>query len=310
MNRLTPEWTRAQALLVFGALPVAFGTAIAASGESLPLALAIAALFIATAAVAMAFDPFIGLAVGLGGATALVLLKRLGGAWTPDLFVPSLLESLLLVFTGPLLGYVGSHLRGLKTRAASDDEDPAGSPVFSSLGFIPAELGQIRLEEELDRARRYGRALSVLQLVTEIPRETAPDVRDGIERAVARLLESMLRTTDVPFAFGSDCVAAILPETSAEGTLVLAARLMDATNHATFAVRTGAEAERHRVTDYATVRCGIGTFPENGETAGALMDAVRQASSTSRPEPAAASTGAAGKAVPQDGAQKEMVAND
>ena len=203
MSRLTPVWTSLHSLFVLAIVPVAIGTAVTAWTEDLWLALAIAALFAATAAAGLAFDPFVGLVVGLAGASSMVLLKQLTGAWNPVTFVGSVGEVVLLFLTGAVAGFVGSRLRRSTTLNGTENSG-VETPFAGSLGILPRDMGELRFEEEVDRARRYGRELSILRIDIDVDRaentQAQPAEVEAVIRAVARLVENLARVTDVPFS--------------------------------------------------------------------------------------------------------------
>lgn len=269
MSRLTPVWTEFHSSSILTIVPVALGTAVSAWTEDFWVALGIAFLFAATAAVGLAFDPFIGLVVGLAGASSVVLLKQLAGVWNPASFAGSLGEVLLLFLTGAVAGYAGSRLR--RASASKGSEQPgAALPFPGSLGILPRTMGELRFEEEVDRAKRYGRALSLLRIDVD----TDPDEAEAeaVNRAVARLVENLTRVTDVPFAFDKNCFAVVLPETGIAGALTLASHLVDAAATATVATRT--EGGRRRISDFAGVRLGVASFPQHGKSPEALMESA------------------------------------
>lgn len=278
MSRLTPVWTSLHSLFVLAIAPVALGTAVISWAEDLWLALGIAMLFAATAAVGLAFDPFIGLVVGLAGASSVVLLKQIAGAWNPVTFVGSLGEVILLFLTGAVAGFVGSRLRGQALPGRTEDDD-AGSPFAGSLGILPRHMGELRFEEEVDRARRYGRALSLLRINIDMhageDTRAQPAEAEAVMRAVARLVENLTRVTDIPFSCGSNSFAIIFPETAITGALTLASHLVDAILTATVATR--ADGGRRRIGEFAGVRLGVAAYPEHGDSAEALMESALRA---------------------------------
>lgn len=88
---------------------------------------------------------------------------------------------------------------------------------------------QIRLEEELRRARRYGKHLSIM--LTDIDHfkgfndTYGHQTGDLVLQNVARLLRETVRDIDLPARYGGEEFAVILPETDREGALILAERL-------------------------------------------------------------------------------------
>src|SRR5205085_12528117 len=85
------------------------------------------------------------------------------------------------------------------------------------------------LKEEIERAQRFGRPLSVLVADLDLLRETNNTyghlAGDAVLRGVADVFQSQLRSYDVPTRFGGEEFAIVLPETSADDALSIADRL-------------------------------------------------------------------------------------
>ncbi len=116
-----------------------------------------------------------------------------------------------------------------------------------------------RLKTEMDRARRYGRELSVaLMDIDSLERiNDAYDHRtgDAVLRSLADILLSGTRLSDVMARFGGDEFALILPETRATDAGILVERLRTTFADRTLA-RSGGEVR-------ATVTCGIAAYPDH-----------------------------------------------
>ena len=86
-----------------------------------------------------------------------------------------------------------------------------------------------KLEQELDRARRYGLAISVLMI--DLDRfKTVNDtyghlVGDRVLQQLGDLLRRQVRTVDVVARYGGEEFVVVLPETDEEGAVVFAERL-------------------------------------------------------------------------------------
>lgn len=85
------------------------------------------------------------------------------------------------------------------------------------------------LRREFERARRYGRPLSLLYLnldhFAEVNDTHGNRVGDLVLRQVGRILRDNLRLCDVSARVGGDEFVALLPETPVEGALLVADRL-------------------------------------------------------------------------------------
>jgi diguanylate cyclase (GGDEF)-like protein len=88
------------------------------------------------------------------------------------------------------------------------------------------------LPHHIGLARRYGRPLSLLMLDVDrfksINDDFGHDAGDDALRAVARVLAGEMRDPDLSFRWGGDEFAVLLPETSAAGAEVVAARFVEA----------------------------------------------------------------------------------
>ena len=115
-----------------------------------------------------------------------------------------------------------------------------------------------RLTAEVDRARRFSSALSLLLLDVDHFKQindTAGHLAgDSVLRQLGALLEDAVRKVDIVARYGGEEFVAILPETSSEGGVIFAERLRERIAGQAFDV--GAERPVH-----LTVSIGIATFP-------------------------------------------------
>lgn len=290
MTRLIPGWTRTAGLVLVATALAMLAVSTSALVEHRWLPIAIPAVVLLTFGAGLALDPFVALVCGVAGAALIVWLRQMAGAWTGAEFVPSLLQVTFVIATGAAAGVAGRHLRAHAPRGDVLTEEEEMYPVYGSLGLLRPDLGEMRLQEEVDRARGYRRPLSILRIATRLDtdRPVTPAQREAIRRAVARMVEGLLRVTDVPFAYEEDCIVAILPETDPAGAHRLSIRVGDAVAEATFVVRPAGT--RLCIADYACVRLGTATFPGDGETVhsllGAAGDAMQDYHSIRPPRPA------------------------
>jgi diguanylate cyclase (GGDEF)-like protein len=131
-----------------------------------------------------------------------------------------------------------------------------------------AEFHQ-RLREEIARAQRHGRPMSLLfaDLDNFKGFNDAHGHRMGDEllRQVAARLRATVRRTDFAARYGGDEFAVILPETAIQGASVACDNLRRAIEQQSFRIAG------HRVT--VTISGGIAAYPEAGATAEELIDA-------------------------------------
>ena len=116
-----------------------------------------------------------------------------------------------------------------------------------------------RLSAELERARRYGLALSLLMVDLDhfkLVNDTyGHPVGDEALRSTARVLQREARTVDVVARYGGEEFVVMLPETQEEGAVAVAERIRE--RIAEQAILPGASYDKARV----TVSIGVATLP-------------------------------------------------
>src|SRR5919109_1222441 len=127
--------------------------------------------------------------------------------------------------------------------------------------FNARHFGQA-LNEELTRAARFDRPLSLimadLDLLREINNTYGHLAGDAVLKGIAEVFRAMLRHYDVPARFGGEEFSILLPETSPEEALEIAERIRRAVAQRRFDVETSSEPIR------ATVSIGVAAFPRDG----------------------------------------------
>lgn len=188
---------------------------------------------------------YYGLPGGLGCAALGALLAlpaaRRGGV-TP--WGPRLLSQVILYFlVGGFAGYMQgeqNRVRRILSRSSITDE---------LTGLYNRRYFTARLDEEVRRAKRYGHPLSLL--ICDIDRFKR--YNDAFGRAngdfvlnrIAGIIKESMRESDIPFRYGGDEFAIILPETGMESRQV-AERIVSTVNSA-FSGQSGDPSLRPRV---------------------------------------------------------------
>lgn len=129
-------------------------------------------------------------------------------------------------------------------------------------------------EAEVERARRFGRPLSVVladfDLLRDVNNKHGHLVGDQMIRRVADAIRAALRDYDVPARFGGDEFAILMPETTLGEAMKVAER-----------IRRGVESIVLRIPDgsslAASVSVGVALFPGHGRTASDLLGAADRA---------------------------------
>ncbi|MGH2347291.1 MAG: diguanylate cyclase, partial [Chloroflexota bacterium] len=139
--------------------------------------------------------------------------------------------------------------------------------------LLNRRTAQTRLEEEVARAEKSGHSLCVLMLdlddFSTINNTYGHHAGDAALRTVARVLETSLRTLDVPARYGGDEFVVLLPETTMEQGVITAERLVEA-----LAVQHVID---HGTSVRITATIGVAAMPEHGRTPEQLLRAADQA---------------------------------
>lgn len=192
---------------------------------------------------------------------------------TTTVALPLIFIQLVLVFL-----LIRRHLAG---RAATEATLQALLNHDELTGLFNRRLANVRLKEEMARARRYQHALALILLDID-HFKTVNDVHghptgDKVLRWVAEHLRATVRNTDTPARFGGEEFAVILPETSLQDAFALAERIRRAVAAEPFAPPNGHKAAR-RVP--ITLSAGVAEFAgDNGrdETEESLITAADRA---------------------------------
>lgn len=134
---------------------------------------------------------------------------------------------------------------------------------------------QQRLDEELGRAARFAHTLSLIMMDIDDFKDfndTYGHPRgDKVLQAVSERIRQNLREMDVAARYGGEEFVVVLPETDAEGALLVAER-----------IRADVECVEHVGTDGAppvrkTISVGVATYPGDATTQSRLIEAADKA---------------------------------
>ncbi len=133
---------------------------------------------------------------------------------------------------------------------------------------------QRRLQDELERCKRYGRDFSLL-LVDVDYFKSFNDIHghpfgDLILKEIASLIQKTVRTMDIPARYGGEEFAVIAPETTAENAKLLAERLRKIISAHPFLTPAGQQAA-------LSVSIGLASFPLDAQDREGLIRATDQA---------------------------------
>jgi diguanylate cyclase (GGDEF)-like protein len=128
----------------------------------------------------------------------------------------------------------------------------------------------IRLDEEMKRAKRYNQFLSlVLVSVSSLREDSDPEGKGNFSfmRKLGEFIKANLRDTDILSLYDNDVLALILPETSIEGAVCLSERLKD---HVLFAFSDAEMGTATQKTSYVSI--GITSYPTDARVIDELIE--------------------------------------
>ena len=141
----------------------------------------------------------------------------------------------------------------------------------SLTGFYARDFLLSRLDEEDQRARRYGGCFALLMLdldgFKQINDRNGHLAGDHYLREIASTIREQLRAADIPCRYGGDEFCLLLPQTGMAGARTIAERIRTAV--ASHAVELDDRALR------TTVSIGLAVFPQDGT--GDLRSLMRKA---------------------------------
>lgn len=134
---------------------------------------------------------------------------------------------------------------------------------------------QLRLDDEIHRAERYGKRLSFLMLdVDNFKRVNdvhGHRVGDQVLASVGQVLKSTVREVDIVARYGGEEFSVILPETDAPGAFIAAEKIREAISLHRFR-----DAEGEPVI-HVTISIGLASFPSHATDRESLLRAADDA---------------------------------
>jgi two-component system cell cycle response regulator len=135
-------------------------------------------------------------------------------------------------------------------------------------GLLNHRTFQVRLDEHLLTAQRYGRRLSLILCDIDhfksVNDTYGHPVGDQVLRGVSRILAKEARTTDLVARYGGEEFAVVMPETDTAGGLVIAERIR--ARIAQLVTETAQGPLR------VTMSLGLATSPEDGQMKSELIE--------------------------------------
>ena len=124
------------------------------------------------------------------------------------------------------------------------------------------------LRDEMGRAVRYGRPLSVMMLdvdgFKQFNDQYGHPRGDILLQAIAEILKANVRSVDSAGRYGGEEFIIILPETARDDAFVLAERIRRAVETEPFPTGDGRSVQK-------TISIGVAAFPDDAQNAGDLL---------------------------------------
>jgi diguanylate cyclase (GGDEF)-like protein len=131
---------------------------------------------------------------------------------------------------------------------------------------------ELRLDEELARAQRYGQPLSLIMADVDgfkgINDAHGHPSGDAVLRELVRVLNSSMRRSEMLCRFGGEEFIIMLPQTNVQAAMVVAERMRKTVAGHRFADEHG------RVGLSITISVGVASYPDNGRSRGDLLRQV------------------------------------
>ncbi len=135
-------------------------------------------------------------------------------------------------------------------------------------GLLNHRRCQEILRDELSRAMRYGRPLSIMMLDVDFFKQFNDSFGhpqgDKVLQAIARIVRSTVRAVDHVGRYGGEEFITILPETGPADAFVLAERIRSGVEAEAFSTGAGGWVQK-------TVSVGVASFPEDADSADELV---------------------------------------
>jgi len=145
----------------------------------------------------------------------------------------------------------------------------AEARVDSKTGLYNARHFAVVMQEELGRAQRFQRPMSLimadLDLLRDINNTYGHLAGDAVLRGISEVFREQLRRYDVPARFGGEEFSILLPETPPDQAHEIADRIRRAVAARRYDVETSSEPIR------ATISMGIACFPRDGDDMNELV---------------------------------------
>ncbi|WP_265447178.1 GGDEF domain-containing protein [Flexivirga meconopsidis] len=250
-ERWTPALTDLYAVSVAGA---AAGL-VAGVQTTWSARLMLGGVAVAVALLALFGESFTGLGVGIAGALIAAIVLQSANLWTSERFGWSLALCAVMPLLGWLSGVAAAAARA-SARHAARPRAGTVAPAYGSLGLLTSDTFEQRVTEEVARAERFGRPLTLVVIESRSVVDE-PAAYQRARRSLARIMEATTRDTDVPADLGDGRFGLLLPETGESGAWDQLAPILRVTGQHTVELSNGGRAP---VTSVLQVGIGVATI--------------------------------------------------
>lgn len=172
-----------------------------------------------------------------------------------------------------LLITLGFHAAFALERARHHQEVTRLANIDGLTGLNNHRAFQERLEQEIERARRFQKKLSLLMMDIDFFKQLNDNyghrTGDEVLKKIACRIAESVRNVDLAARYGGEEFVAMLPETSRQGALVTAERIRR------MIMDTPVKVDDREVT--VTISIGVATFPEDASEREYLIDEADRA---------------------------------
>jgi hypothetical protein len=147
-----------------------------------------------------------------------------------------------------------------------DTMDGKQMNISQALRAYAEKYLEVGLEQEISRARRYGRDLTLLVIVPRFSGEVSPDEKAEVIRELTECARGITRNVDTGLSLPWG-VLLVLPETNEEGARVVEEKMR---------ARAGALTFQGPAGPYTPdIRSALAVWPKDGQTRKDLLDHLK-----------------------------------
>lgn len=203
-----------------------------------------------------------------------ILIKQFIGAWEGDNLEFNLIEVFLMAGTFILVGRFNDALQTYFEEFADAKQQLKILDLQdTSVGLIRSAIGLLRLKEEVDRAIRFKRPISLVLILTSPPadRDWSTTERLSVMRTIATTVKDTTRVLDIPFMASEDKVALILVDTEINGSNKVINNVQRQFINSRIITRSGLS---EPLQEHAQIRFGYAVFLGQSSKSFDLMEAA------------------------------------